>query len=112
MTDTETIVIDTEIWGGQEFFEVIASRYFELGNEGPIAASCGVRGIDGKNTSDQLIVLNRHLEPLGLLGELDNSNPPVLSISGYPLGQHVLRNWQEAVVWLFMSGFMTMVGAS
>lgn len=112
MTDSETIAIDTEIWGGQEFFEVIASRYFELGNEGPIAASWGVRGIDGKNTSDQLIVLNRHLEPLGLLGELDNSNPPVLSISGYPLGQHVLRNWQEAVVWLFMSGFMTMVGAS
>ena len=105
------MVLDTETWGGQEFFEVIASRYFELGNEGPLATSWEVRGIDGASASDQLVQLNDHLGPLGMIGALDRSNPPVLSIAGYPGGQFVLGNWHQSIVWILMAGFMTIVGA-
>jgi len=112
MSDSEPIVIDTEIWGAQELYEVIASRYFILGNEGAISASWEVQGLDGKNTSDQLVRLNRHLEPLGMVGVLEDRNPPMLSIAHYPSNQSVMRTWQQAIVWILMAGFMTMIGAS
>ncbi|HJO84107.1 MAG: hypothetical protein CMA54_01720 [Euryarchaeota archaeon] len=112
MSDSEPIVIDAETWGAQELYEVIASRYFVLGNEGAIPASWEVRGLDGKNTSDQLVRLNRHLEPLGMVGILEDKDPPTLSIAHYPSSHSVLRTWQQAIVWFLMAGFMTMVGAS
>ena len=112
MSDSEPIVIDIETWGAQELYEVITSRYFVLGNEGAIPASWEVRGLDGKNTSDQLVRLNRHLEPLGMVGVLEDRNPPTLSITHYPSSHSVLRTWQQAIVWFLMAGFMTMVGAS
>ena len=112
MSDPKPIVIDTETWGARELYEVISSRYFVLGNEGAISASWEVRGLDGKSTSDQLVRLNRHLEPLGMVGILGDSNPPVLSIAHYPSSQSVLRTWQQVIVWFLMAAFMTMVGAS
>ena len=112
MSDPEPIVIDTETWGSQELCEVIVSRYFDLGNEGGISASWEVRGLDGKNTSDQLVRLNKHLEPLGMVGVLEDRNPPILSIARYPSSHSVLRTWQQVLVWFLMAGFMTVVGAS
>ena len=107
----ESIVVDSETWGAMELFEVISSRYFELGNEGPIPPSWEVNGKDGSLPGEQLVVLNRHLAPMGMVGTLEDSNPPVLSISSLPSGQVVLRNWQQALVWIAMSGLLTIIGA-
>ena len=50
----EEIFIDTETWGTRELLEVISSRFFELGNEGSYPNSWEVRGLDGKDVSEQL----------------------------------------------------------
>ena len=111
MDSRESIVVDSETWGAMELFEVISSRYFELGNEGPIPPSWEVNGKDGSLPGEQLVVLNRHLAPMGMVGTLEDSNPPVLSISSLPSGQVVLRNWQQALVWIAMAGLLTIIGA-
>ena len=111
MDSTESIVVDSETWGAMELFEVISSRYFDLGNEGPMPPSWEVNGKDGRPPGEQLVVLNRHLAPMGMVGTLEDSNPPVLSISRLPSGQVVLRNWQQALVWIAMSGLLTIIGA-
>ncbi len=111
MESTDSIVVDSETWGAIELFEVISSRYFELGNEGSIPPSWEVNGKDGKNAGEQLVLLNDHLAPMGMVGTLEGSNPPLLSISGLPSGQVVLKNWQQALVWLAMSALLTIIGA-
>jgi hypothetical protein len=107
---TNSIIVDSETWGALELFEVIVSRYFELGREGPLPPSWEVRGKEGTEVSRQLILLNKHLEPMGMVGALEESNPPVLSISRLPTGQVVLKKWQLAMVWLAMTALMTMIG--
>jgi len=107
-----SILIDKETWGIQELCEVVASRYFLLGMDGPIPASWEVAGIDGKDVSEQLHLMNDHIEELGLIGSLEASNPPILSISRYPSGQSILKGWQHGFVWFVMASFMTIVGSS
>tara|TARA_B100000287_G_scaffold18268_1_gene18317 strand:- start:50 stop:2476 length:2427 start_codon:yes stop_codon:yes gene_type:complete len=107
----EEIVIDTETWGTRELLEVIASRFFELGNEGSYPNSWEVRGIEGKDVSNQLEELNSHLDTMGLVGSLEETNPPVLIISRIPQGSNVMGNYQSVLMWAVMSVFLTMSGS-
>ena len=65
MERPESILIDKETWGIQELCEVVASRYFLLGRDGPIPASWEVEGLDGKEVSKQLAAMNEHIGKLG-----------------------------------------------
>ena len=105
------ILIDTETWGTRELLEVIASRFFELGNEGSYPNSWEVRGLDGKDVSNQLKELNSHLDTMGLVGSLEDTNPPVLIISRIPQGSNVMGNYQSLLMWAVMSAFLTMAGS-
>ncbi len=92
-------------------FEVICSRYFELGNEGSYPPSWEVRGADGEDVSEQLLRLNRHLSSMGMVGSLEGSNPPVLAISRLPPGRDVMHGWQQGLLWTVMATFLTSVGS-
>ena len=59
---------------------------------------------------EQLLQLNTHLEPMGLVGSLEDSNPPVMTISRAPLGSSVMRGSQQVALWVVMAAFMTLVG--
>ena len=106
----EKILIDTETWGARELFEVICSRYFELGNEGAYPPSWEVNGIGSHDVSEQLIKLNKHIEAMGMVGSLGESNPPVLSISKLPPSRDVMVAWQQTLLWGVMALFLTSVG--
>ena len=93
----DKIVIDRETWGNQELFEVICSRYFDLGNQGQYPPSWEVKGIGG-NTSEQLLRLNQHLGPMGVVGYLEDSNPPVLTIAKLPQGRNVMQTWHQGLL--------------
>ena len=106
----ERLVLDNETWGHRDLAEVIASRYFILGDDEMGFASWRVMGLNGKDESDCLVELNEHLAPLGMIGVMDLGNPPVLSISELPSRVPVLPKWQQSAVWLAMFSFMTMAG--
>ena len=106
----EEILVDSETWGTRELLEVIASRFFDLGSEGAYPNSWEVRGKDDMGVGEQLLQLNTHLEPMGLVGSLEDSNPPVMTISRAPLGSSVMRGSQRVALWVVMAGFMTLVG--
>ena len=107
----EEILIDTETWGTRELLEIISSRFFELGNEGSYPNSWEVRGLDGKDVSKQLEELNSHIDTMGLVGSLEETNPPVLIISRIPQGSNVMGNYQSLLMWAVMSVFLTMAGS-
>ena len=98
----EEILVDSETWGTRELLEVIASRFFDLGNEGAYPNSWEVVGKDGAEAGEQLLQLNRHLEPMGLVGSLENSNPPVMTISRVPVRSSVMEGYQQASLWIVM----------
>ena len=79
-TVPEEIVIDTETWGTRELLEVIASRFFELGNEGSYPNSWEVRGLDGKDVSNQLEELNLHLDTMGSVSYTHLTLPTILRV--------------------------------
>jgi len=106
----DKIVIDRETWGNQELFEVICSRYFDLGNQGQYPPSWEVEGIGGE-TSEQLLRLNRHLGPMGVVGYLEDSNPPVLTIAKLPQGRNVMQTWHQGLLWAVMATFLTWIGS-
>ena len=106
----ERLVLDNETWGHRDLAEVIASRYFILGDDEMGFASWRVMGLNGNDESDCLVELNEHLAPLGMIGVMDLGNPPVLSISELPSRVPVLPKWQQSAVWLAMFSFMTMAG--
>ena len=106
----EEILVDSETWGTRELLEVIASRFFDLGSEGAYPNSWEVRGKDDLGVGEQLLQLNTHLEPLGLVGSLEDSNPPLMTISRAPLGSSVMRSSQQVALWVVMAAFMTLVG--
>ena len=109
--EIDLIVLDKETWGNHELFEVICSRYFELGNQGAFPSSWEVVGIGGKGTSEQLLRLNDHLYPMGVVGSLEDTNPPTLTISKLPLGNDVLQKWHQGLIWVVMAVFLTWVGS-
>ncbi len=107
---TDKIVIDSETWGTREQVEVIASRYFLLGNEGPFPNSWEVDGIDD-GVSQQLSMLNGHLKSMGMVGSLEQKNPPILTISLLPPGEEVLGRFQQIALWAVMFSFLAIVGS-
>jgi len=106
----ENIIIDKKIWESKDLFEVIISRYFLMGEEGLNSASWEVSGKDGKNPSEQLVKLNKHLKKMSLVGILEENNPPVLKIKNYPSGEISLKNWHGAIVWFLMAAILTAIG--
>ena len=109
-TVSEEILVDSETWGISELLEVIASRYFELGSEGGHPNSWEVKGIGESDVGRQLKELNIHLEPMGLVGSLESSNPPMMTISRSPPGISVMEGYQQVILWMVMAAFMTLVG--
>lgn len=107
----EEILVDNETWGTRELLEVITSRFFDLGSEGAYPNSWEVQGIDGREVGEQLLQLNVHLDPMGLIGSLEDSNPPVMTISRMPSGSSVMEGYQQVVLWTVMAAFMTLVGS-
>jgi len=107
----EEILIDTETWDTRELLEVIASRFFDLGSEGAYPNSWEVRGINDQEVGEQLLQLNLHVGPMGLVGSLEDSNPPVMTISRLPSGSSVMGGYQQIVLWTMMAAFMTVVGS-
>jgi len=111
MEDNRFISLDTETWGNQELTEVIASRYFILGQDANRQSSWEVRSPNDMDVDDCLILLNNHLESLGLIGVLSSEELPVLSIIPLPISSNVSSSWQQFLIWILMSIFLTIVGA-
>ena len=107
----QSISLDTETWGNQEFTEVIASRYFILGQETNKQSSWEVRSPDDMGIDECLFLLNNHLESLGLIGILSGERIPVLSIINLPISPNVSSSLQQFLIWILMSIFLTIVGA-
>ena len=111
MTEAEIHLLDTETWGQHELLEVICSRYFVLGSQGLAEYSWEVNGREGRSPSASLRSLNRHLKDLSLIAVLDEGDPPLLSVGGLPSQVMVMPAWQQALVWVLVTGFVTMAGA-
>ncbi|MDE0706544.1 MAG: hypothetical protein OSB22_01985 [Candidatus Poseidoniales archaeon] len=111
MTEAEIHLLDTETWEQQELLEVICSRYFVLGSQGLAEYSWEVNGREGRSPSASLRSLNRHLKDLSLIAVLDEGDPPLLSVGGLPSQVMVMPAWQQALVWILVTGFVTMAGA-
>jgi hypothetical protein len=111
MTEAEIHLLDTETWEQQELLEVICSRYFVLGSQGLAEYSWEVNGREGRSPSASLRSLNRHLKDLSLIAVLDEGDPPLLSVGGLPSQVMVMPAWQQALVWVLVTGFVTMAGA-
>ena len=69
MKGKQRISLDTETWSSQELTEVIASRYFILGQETNRQSSWEVTCLNDMEIDECLISLNNHLEKLGLIGK-------------------------------------------
>ena len=110
MKNQQSISIDTETWSNQEFNEVIASRYFVLGQETNKQSSWEVKSPNGMEIDECLILLNNHLESLGLIGILSSERIPVLSIINLPISSNVSSSLQQFLIWILMSVFLTIVG--
>ncbi len=111
MKAQESISLDTETWSNQEFMEVIASRYFILGQETNQQSSWEVRSPSDMEIDECLTLLNNHLESLGLIGILSSEGIPVLSIINLPISPNVSSTLQQFLIWTLMSIFLTIVGA-
>jgi hypothetical protein len=111
MTEAEIHLLDTETWEQQELLEVICSRYFVLGSQGLAEYSWEVNGREGRSPSASLRSLNRHLKDLSLIAVLDEGDPPLLSVGGLPSQVMVMPAWQQALIWVLVTGFVTMAGA-
>ena len=112
MSEAEPIVLDHTAWTQQDLLLHIIHRYFDLGDEVMTRQAWEVRAKSGRTDSEALIQLNKELEPLGYLSMLDRGNPPILSISNYPVSPQIIANWQLSLVWLMMAGFLTMIGST
>ena len=111
MTEAKIHLLDTETWDQHELLEVICSRYFVLGSQGLAEYSWEVNGREGRSPSASLRSLNRHLKDLSLIAVLDEGDPPLLSVGGLPSQVMVMPAWQQALVWVLVTGFVTMAGA-
>ena len=111
MTEAKIHLLDTETWDQHELLEVICSRYFILGSQGLAEYSWEVNGREGRSPSASLRSLNRHLKDLSLIAVLDEGDPPLLSVGGLPSQVMVMPAWQQALVWVLVTGFVTMAGA-
>ena len=111
MDDSKRLSLDTETWSNQELYEVISSRYFILGNESSKMGSWEVKGANGRNSSEALLLLNNHLKSLGMIGTLSEHSIPILTIRALPPSGETLKKWQQLSIWSLMSLFLTIVGS-
>ena len=111
MDDSKRLSLDTETWSNQELYEVISSRYFILGNESSKMGSWEVKGANGHNSSEALLLLNNHLKSLGMIGTLSEHSIPILTIRALPPSGETLKKWQQLSIWSLMSLFLTIVGS-
>tara|TARA_Y100000996_G_scaffold400434_1_gene370420 strand:+ start:6203 stop:8629 length:2427 start_codon:yes stop_codon:yes gene_type:complete len=111
VSKVESIVIDTETWGQRELLEEICSRYFVIGNQSGLSEiSWEINSRDGEDVSTVLVDLNSHLKPLSLIALLDEGNPPILSITRFPVDPVNVPSWQQSLIWLTMFIFTTLSG--
>jgi len=112
MSDSKPIVIDKETWNQNEFLETICNRYFIIGNQSSIGnISWEINSRNGEDISSSLILLNKHLKPLSLIGLLDEGNPPTLTITRYPVDPVYVPFWQQVLIWVTMFSFTTLAGS-
>ena len=111
MSETTTHLLDTETWGDIELLEVICSRYFLLGGQGLSELSWEVNGRDGRDPSECLLSLNRHLKSLSMIAVLDEGDPPVMSVGSIPTQPVVMPSWQQSLVWVLAASFTTLSGS-
>ena len=111
MSETTTQLLDTETWGDIELLEVICSRYFLLGGQGLSELSWEVNGRDGRDPSECLLSLNRHLKSLSMIAVLDEGDPPVMSVGSLPTQPVVMPSWQQSLVWVLAASFTTLSGS-
>jgi len=111
MSEQKPHLLDTETWGDRELLEVICSRYFLLGGQGISELSWEVNGRDGRDPSECLVSLNRHLKSLSLIAVLDEGDPPVMSIGSLPIQPVVMPSWQQSLVWVLAASFTTLSGS-
>ncbi len=111
MSETTAHHLDIETWDDRELLEVICSRYFLLGGQGVSELSWEVNGREGRNPSECLIALNRHLKQLSLIAVLDEGDPPIMSVGSLPSQTVVMPSWQQSLVWLLAASFTTLSGS-
>ncbi|MBO53955.1 MAG: hypothetical protein CMA76_03145, partial [Euryarchaeota archaeon] len=111
MSETTEHHLDIETWDDRELLEVICSRYFLLGGQGVSELSWEVNGREGRNPSECLIALNRHLKQLSLIAVLDEGDPPIMSVGSLPSQTVVMPSWQQSLVWLLAASFTTLSGS-
>ena len=111
MSETTTHLLDTETWGDVELLEVICSRYFLLGGQGLSELSWEVNGRDGRDPSECLLSLNRHLKSLSMIAVLDEGDPPVMSVGSLPTQPGVMPSWQQSFVWVLAASCTTLSGS-
>ena len=111
MSETTTHLLDTETWGDIELLEVICSRYFLLGGQGLAELAWEVNGRDGRDPSECLLSLNRHLKSLSMIAVLDEGDPPVMSVGSLPTQPVVMPSWQQSLVWVLAASFTTLSGS-
>ena len=111
MSETTEHHLDTETWGDRELLEVICSRYFLLGGQGVSELSWEVNGREGRNPSECLIALNRHLKQLSMIAVLDEGDPPIMSVGPLPSQTVVMPSWQQSLVWRLAASFTTLSGS-
>ena len=111
MSETTTHLLDTETWGDIELLEVICSRYFLLGGQGLSELSWEVNGRDGRDPSECLLSLNRHLKSLSMIAVLEEGDPPVMAVGSLPTQPVVMPSWQQSLVWVLAASFTTLSGS-
>ncbi len=111
VSEVESLVIDVDTWGQRELLEEICSRYFILGNQSGLSDfSWEINSREGGDISKDIRDLNRHLKSLSLIGLLDEGNPPILSVTRYPVDPINVPSWQQSLIWFTMFIFTTLAG--
>ena len=111
VSEVESIVIDVDTWGQRELLEEICSRYFILGNQSGLSDfSWEINSREGGDISKDIRELNRHLKSLSLIGLLDEGNPPILSVTRYPVDPINVPSWQQSLIWFTMFIFTSLAG--
>ncbi len=112
MSDVERLVIDHHAWGQNELIQHIISRHFILGNQVAEGIAWEAKSIGKLDDSEALIELNSHLFEIGWLAMLDSGNPVILSIAPAPISEPLIPRWQNVLVWLVMTSFLTLAGSA
>tara|TARA_B100000214_G_scaffold278842_1_gene208559 strand:+ start:19974 stop:22409 length:2436 start_codon:yes stop_codon:yes gene_type:complete len=112
MSDVERLVIDQHAWSQNELIQHIISRYFILGNQVSDGVAWEVKSIGQLDESNSLIELNSHLFEIGWMAMLESGNPIILSIAPSPVSEPLIPKWQNVMIWVVMTSFLTLAGSA